>query len=214
MPFKRNAKSKRKHAKRKFLRLDAPVPKTKLVKLRYCDTIELDPGATDAAVEHRFRANSVYDPDRTGTGHQPMYFDQLAAIYESYEVVGSRITVRWNTTAGAVAMVGVNRDNDTTTTYNNRSALMENPNSKFKVLPSNGSRPLTLSCNWSARKTFGPNYNRDDNEALVTANPVNESDFVIWAINTYGTQDPGALQGMITIDYIVKFMERKEIAQS
>lgn len=211
MPYKK--KFTKKQAKRRFLRLDAPVPKTKLVKLRYCETLQLDAGGTDVAVEHRFRANSVYDPDRTAVGHQPMYFDQLAAIYESYEVLGAKIKVAFSPTASTACLVGVIRDNDTSTTYNNRTALMENPSSRYKVI-SPESKTLTMSCNWSARKTFGPNYNRDDNEALVTTNPVNESDFVIWAINQHATEDPSGINCMVTIDYIVKFSERKEIAQS
>lgn len=213
MPYKKNPKNQRRLAKRRGLRLDAPVPKTKLVKLRYCDTVQLNPTGSDAAVEHRFRANSVYDPDRTAVGHQPMYFDQLATIYESYEVLGARIKVAFSPTASTACLVGVIRDNDTSTTYNNRTALMENPSAKYRVV-SPQSKTLWMAANWSAKKTFGPNYNRDDNEALVTANPVNESDFVVWAINQYSTEDPSAINCMITIDYIVKFTERKEIAQS
>lgn len=190
------------------------VPRSQQVTLRYCETVQLNPTAADAAVEYRFRANSVYDPDRTGTGHQPLYFDQLAGLYESYEVVGSKIRADFSATTALSCLVGVNRDNDTSTTYNNRTALMENPSSKFKVITNGDDHATTVEARWSAKKTFGPFYNRDDNEALVTTNPVNESDFVVWAINQYGSEDPGAVNVMVTIDYIVRFSERKEVAQS
>lgn len=216
MPPRQSKKDKKRYAKRKFMRLDAPLPKTKLVKLRYCDVIQLNPTTFDVIEEHRFRANSCYDPDRSGSGHQPRYFDQYAALYEAYEVLGSRISCKFDSSVSATpgAIVGVNRDNDTSTTYYTRSALMENPNSKYKVLAAKATKPVYMACNWSARKTFGPNYNRDDNEALVGANPSNVSDFVVWAINEYGSEDPAAINITVTIDYIVKFSERVEVAQS
>jgi hypothetical protein len=37
--------------------------------------------------------NSLYDPDFTGSGNQPEYFDQLAALYNRYRVYGSAIKV-------------------------------------------------------------------------------------------------------------------------
>lgn len=40
---------------------------------------------------HVFRANSVYDPDATGTGGQPTGFDQWTAIYKRFYVAASKI---------------------------------------------------------------------------------------------------------------------------
>lgn len=40
-----------------------------------------------------FRLNSLYDPDYTGTGHQPRFFDQWSAIYGSYNVYKVRVKV-------------------------------------------------------------------------------------------------------------------------
>ena len=35
----------------------------------------------------RFNLNNIYDPDRTGVGHQPYGYDQLGAIYNRYRVI-------------------------------------------------------------------------------------------------------------------------------
>lgn len=40
-----------------------------------------------------FNINSLYDPDRTGIGHQPLGYDQLSALYNNYRVLGSSIRV-------------------------------------------------------------------------------------------------------------------------
>jgi len=38
-----------------------------------------------------YRINSLFDPNLTGTGHQPNYFDQLTAVYQQYCVVAARM---------------------------------------------------------------------------------------------------------------------------
>jgi hypothetical protein len=78
-------------AKPKFLPIGGFATKM-LVKLKYVQNFSLDPGVGGIAV-HKFRANGLYDPDFTGTGHQPSNFDRLALIYDRYTVLGAKITV-------------------------------------------------------------------------------------------------------------------------
>lgn len=68
--------------------------------LRYAQTNTLDVGNFGTA-QQVFRANSLYDPDFTGTGHQPNGFDQLMVAYNHFVVTRARINVRvLNTTTG------------------------------------------------------------------------------------------------------------------
>jgi len=60
--------------------------------LRYAQTNTIDVANFGISAQV-FRANSLYDPDYTGTGHQPNGFDQLIAAYNHYTVVGCRIRV-------------------------------------------------------------------------------------------------------------------------
>lgn len=61
------------------------------VTLPYVETIAIL-GATVTPYEYVFSGNDAYDPNQTGVGHSPMYFDQLAAIYKFYIVRGSTIS--------------------------------------------------------------------------------------------------------------------------
>ena len=61
------------------------------VDLHYESLVTLMPGA--AVASYVFRGNSLFDPDYTGTGHQPRYYDQLTPIYGRYKVLRSAITV-------------------------------------------------------------------------------------------------------------------------
>jgi len=48
-----------------------------------------------------FRMNSCFDPDFSGVGHQPSYFDKIAAIYGRYYVVGFALEVHITQQAAA-----------------------------------------------------------------------------------------------------------------
>lgn len=56
------------------------------VRLTYCDTFlhDLDPGAASSQV---FRMNSIYDPDYSNVGHQPICRDLWASMYNYYTVL-------------------------------------------------------------------------------------------------------------------------------
>jgi len=67
-------------------------PNSKTVSLRYVDNFALNPGTAPSTANYVFRVNNLHDPDYTGVGHQPMYFDNYKAIYSRYRVNKATIT--------------------------------------------------------------------------------------------------------------------------
>jgi len=61
-----------------------------------------------------FRANDLYDPDFTGTGHQPVGFDQAMLFWEQFCVFSSKITVRFMSNSSNAVVCGVFLSPDTT----------------------------------------------------------------------------------------------------
>lgn len=79
------------------------IPDRIKVNLCYSDIIQVNPGLfRDTRI---FRGNSLYDPDYTGTGHQPLYFDQYMAMYSKYRVLGSRCKVTYINNQGSSSTV-------------------------------------------------------------------------------------------------------------
>lgn len=70
----------------------SPLPLALSDTLRYYDSFSIDP-ASGVAGQYFFAANGMYDPNVSGTGHQPMYFDELMALYQHYTVMSSKIKV-------------------------------------------------------------------------------------------------------------------------
>lgn len=61
-----------------------------------------------------FRANDLYDPDATGTGSQPMGFDQAMTFWEQFAVFGAKCSVTFVSTTDVAVRCGIFLSPDTT----------------------------------------------------------------------------------------------------
>lgn len=66
---------------------------TRRVKLRYSDTFTISNAS--GLGHYVYKANSMFDPNHTGSGHQPRGFDEMMAFYDHYTVIGATIKVRF-----------------------------------------------------------------------------------------------------------------------
>lgn len=62
-----------------------------IVRLRYVSQVSL--ASAGALATNVYSGNSCFDPDVTGTGHQPYFFDQWATFYADYTCLGSAVKV-------------------------------------------------------------------------------------------------------------------------
>ena len=67
-------------------------PQSMRTSLRYCDSFDIHPTSSTAVVK-TFRANGMYDPDVSSTGHQPRGFDEFCDVYLKYTVKNAKISV-------------------------------------------------------------------------------------------------------------------------
>jgi hypothetical protein len=92
--------------------------------LPYYDYGQTVSGGVATAGTRFFSCNGIYDPDITGTGHQPMGFDQMMLLYEQYTVMGAKISAHFIGGDGP-ACVGIYINPDTTA-ITNPIQLVEN----------------------------------------------------------------------------------------
>ncbi len=71
----------------------AGFPRSMEVTLAYSDFQLYQVQMSTLPILWTFALNSIYDPDVTFTGHQPMYRDQLAAIYSKYIVKKAHVEI-------------------------------------------------------------------------------------------------------------------------
>lgn len=133
-------------------------PQMRLVRHRYVDNIAM-PAASAAGFPslYWFRANSVFDPDYTGTGHQPLYHDEMAAVYNFYTVIAAFIRVVFDQNQSEQITHGVILSDDATLP-NNPNTLLEQEGYKIPVRPNLLSRPVVSRASFNCQKEFKINY--------------------------------------------------------
>jgi len=110
------------------------VPAKLHVKLRYQQNVSLS-GVT--LETQRFRMNSLFDPDSTGTGQQPQGFDELAAIYTRYKVNACRMRVTYYNEAGKAVNV-ITTPSTGATNYSDIQSIATAPQAKCDLLTAAG----------------------------------------------------------------------------
>lgn len=81
--------------------------------LRYSTSASVN-SASGAVATYVFRANDLFDPDFTSTGHQPMGFDQMMSFYNHFCVESSRIVAVFKNQATGTMRCSVRIDADST----------------------------------------------------------------------------------------------------
>lgn len=179
-----------------------------VTKLRYADTFNLS-SSSGALAKWVLSMNGLYDPDITGSGHQPLYFDTYASIYNHYAVVSSKLTVSFaNMYTSTAAEVGVILNDDSTTSNTYSTVREQNTGKSVLLAPlSGGASVKTLTLNFDSKKDLGIDpYTSEAAKTPVTTNASEDSDAVIWAAPA-DTTSTGNVQAIIMIEYLVCFSE-------
>lgn len=189
-----------------------PFPKQLRNTLRYCDVINST--MTAGIAKHVFKANGMYDPDVTGVGHQPLYFDQVSAIYDHWTVVASRIRVVPMTAAGFNILFTLYMDDDTVTVTSAEEA-MEQPNCKWTAINPSVAKIPTLYGKFNASASMGSfdPLAADSLKGTSVADPTELSYFVVQAHEESGSLNT-TINYAIQIEYDVVWTELKTMGQS
>ena len=182
-------------------------PNTIITKMRYVDYYTMS-SASGSVAKQVMVANGLFDPDLTGTGHQPMYFDEYKAIYNNYTVIGSKVTVHFsNYSTQASWNVGIVGD-DEGTTSTAATTLMEYNNSVWTVLGQRdgGHNIKVLTATFEPLEQLGVDAKDDGWTAINTgANPDNKYYFSIWG-NT-NDNSSASMVATVEVEYTAKFSE-------
>lgn len=185
----------------------------------YNDTIEISLTSIPFNY-HYFRANSIYDPDFTSTGHQASGHDELANLYSRYTVVSCGMRVDFASTSPASAgqcIAGVRLDNDGAT-VGTAKETMEQRGTKYLLLSDADGGPNTgkLYTNFNCKRDFGldPYVDTAGNISSDFGSSPNHSKyFQIFAYNPAG--DTGStVTAVVTMYYKVLLTQPVDLGLS
>jgi len=197
----------------------SPLPRTLKVKFRYFEQgLSINPGSGTLAT-YDFYANSCYDPNNTGTGHQPMGFDELMAMYRHGTVIAASATVHLtngDTSNEVIAGIAVS---ETNTSILSLSSMIEYGNCQYATL-SKGNLDgdnAVLRVNVNPNKFLGIKNPLDatDHRFSDSANISGDGVFFrVFAAAADGSTDVNVTVFSIDITYVCILMEPAQLTGS
>lgn len=198
--------------KNQSLKLVKGFPTNMTVELHYEDTFRLYTGTT-AYATHVFRGNSLYDPDFTGSGHQPRYFDNYSAIYGRYKVLASTMSaevLNQSSTAGAVlSMIPLTESIPATSLED----MAELPNAKTtRPIPILSRISHRLSTSITTQKVCGLRPGQVNDEDWSAAYNANPTQIWYWTVGAFSMDKSTSVDCIVrvSVKYKAVFYDRKD----
>jgi len=187
-----------------------PFPGVHVARLNYTTKVSLITIANSGvAPTHWFRANSIWDPDYSGTvsGNQPYGHDTYQSIYNHYQVLSSTITAQGTSQSTSfLDGIGISMDDDGAASSGEVSAreICSRKGSTYRVGSKYGGMGTVVS------RTFSTNYfvNKSNQQCPFGANPGDGLFFGVFALND---EEAATQEVMVSITYTVKMWELKDL---
>lgn len=184
-----------------------------VTKLKYVDSFGL---SSSPVANYIYRGNSLYDPDVTTGGHQPLFYDQYIAVYEKYRVFGSSIRIQVVNESTVPAYVIITPSTSPVTLTTVSAILEQNRASSLRVILPNGYNSSSQKRYCSTKQATGVTYKEildQDYAATYGANPIN-----LWYWNLFAESIDNttnlSLRFIVTITFYCEFFDRQNVAQS
>lgn len=200
-----------------------PFPPQMDVKLRYCWQNGLStPGVGFSGTfgtEQVFRLNSLFDPDLTGTGHQPFGFDQLTPIYGRYVVSGVDVDIEFfnsNSDDLIAAFTIQSGQNTTALAGSTIESAVERQSVMVRSVPTTGQNRWKYTEHFPIHAIEGqvPGivYRDDAYQSLVNSSPINQCYLRLAA--ACSVANGKLVQCQVVLTYHARFLERISMGQS
>lgn len=191
-----------------------PIPSRFITKHKYAEALSV---STPGLGIYKWNLNSLFDPNRTGIGHQPYGYDQLSALYNRYRVISCKYVLSAISDSANIAYACLPA-NDTAAVISNVSEARENPRCKFATQNPGGNLKV-LKGNVYLPTLVGQTrtqYMSDDRfQAIVGSSP---TELCVLNVFGQGLNDDPVFNPQITynilLEYTVEWFDIQNFEQS
>lgn len=193
-------------------------PEKAKVQLRYCTSVTLDAHASTAA--YVFALTGMYDPEITGTGHQPSNFDVWGAVYRRHcvtmaDVIITHMETSTSNVGPALAGFIVDTSGNQVSSGTDPMHLVEQPYAQFfRVAVGNEAGGLgsgSLKARIPTAKWFGLTDQQmlaDDRLCgTVVANPTSPLFLELWAAPVGGDTPSTSITFLVEFVFHATFVD-------
>lgn len=183
-----------------------------LTRLKYTDNVTITMAAGTLS-DYVYRLNGLYDPNKTGTGHQPHGFDQISSLYLRYRVYKCKWILQIPPTSDVthVTVIPLNG----TYTFTSISEASEYPKAITKSVSASSNTMYLKGSSYLPRLGGDKRseYRSDDRfQSQITSNPSEVMDLHLVTFNP-GTGSVTA-RTLITLIYYCEFYDPIPVGQS
>lgn len=186
-----------------------PIPQRYICSMKYAETIN-----TDANGQILMNLNSIFDPNRSGIGHQPYGHDTFATMYNRYRVISCsyRVIANKNNDTLQVCALPANEP----ILYLTGAEYKENPRCRYKTQAPGGEVQHVAGKQYIPSLTgrTKAQYMADDRyQAIFGASPL---ELAVLNIGVFTGSDAPAATVPVNIElvYVVELFDAKLLAQS
>lgn len=213
-PVRRRTYKRPRYARKVPRLISLGVPKYRYAKLSYCDLLAAS--VNTSSFQGWAYQSSLYDPYVAVGGHQPMFFDQYAAMYGRYTVMGMAYDIQACTDAATNGPIVLTlMPSNVGSSASTISIARERAGTKESIV-SHGYK-ARLKGYISVAKTLGVDKRKlltdDQYSAVVSSNPSQMAYVTLQAWNNSGTAAI-AIYITIRLTYYCRFFDPTEPAQS
>lgn len=163
-----------------------------------------------------FSGNSVFDPDVTAAGAQPVNYDDWTGLYDRYRVHGSSMTITALTSSSSTLVIGPAHSSTALSSAALRDSFASQPYVKRFTIAANGgglNMGLPVRVEMSSPKFFGMSEQAfegsDECYSLYTTNPAHRWYWII-ASQHVDTSSAATLYADVRVEYDVEFFDRTD----
>lgn len=182
------------------------LPKVKKVNLHYSEYVPFT-STSGASTNAVFNMTSIYDPNSSGIGHQPLGHDEWTTFYKDYQVIGAKAKFTFfNVGTNTVpCRVGAMFDEDGTIPTTLSTKIERSGPNNSKILNTNSRERQTITLNFSPKKAFDKNQLTDGHQmtATLSSNPTLLYMAVPWVQSIDEATTSGVVGCDVDITYIV-----------
>lgn len=194
-----------------------PFPRTLYLPVKYFTSSVINMLAADTANNFTFRVNSIFDPHAGAGGTTCVGFNQLAALYDRYQVLGAKIQVVFSAPSDGGVRVGVRLRVAAmnSTSGQTLKQLGEQPMTYISEISNTGSKKKNFSFfvrPWTLMGVSKLEYlaNSSKYTQTMSTNPptTDECMFDVFAVSKYLPAPPVSVAFDVKIKYYVRLYDR------
>ncbi|AUW34326.1 capsid protein [Circovirus sp.] len=194
----------------------APFPPTYSAKMHYVENFSLATGTAGVmGTSAKVSLNSLYDPNMSGSGHQPYGYDQITALYRRYIVSGVKINITFTNPNddGLVVAVMIQASGGVGAIAGQTADIIkEQPLSWTHPINNTGSQVCHFRQYLPLQKVEGLMKvqwiaNQDQYGALYTASPSLQP-FLLMSVGSDAGSGAAAIMARIELTYYTRFYDR------